>query len=64
MDAALAARVDCALTNHRWATMAQPLYFDESSKLLSSAAATLAAGEKAQASCLEIAQRCGWLTEV
>jgi hypothetical protein len=61
MDKALAVRVDAALTNHRWAQMAQPLYFNETAAALEQAQASLAAAEAKQQESLSLARSHGWL---
>ena len=63
MDKALALRVDVALANHRWAKLAQPLYFDTSRSALDAAAARLSAAEAAQAESTALARGRGWLPE-
>ena len=63
MDKALALRVDVALANHRWAQLAQPLYFNESSDALAAVAQRLAAAEATQAESVELARSRGWLPE-
>jgi type IV secretory pathway VirD2 relaxase len=61
MDSALKLRVDVALTNHEWARLAQPLYFNESNALLDKAQKSLTTAEAAQKECQDVASRHGWL---
>jgi hypothetical protein len=61
MDNALRLRVDAALTNHEWAQLAQPLYFNESQALLDKAQSSLETVEASQKECQGIARRHGWL---
>ena len=61
MDAAHKVRVDVALANHRWAQLAQPLYFSDSSGLLDDSDQALAAVAASQKESLDMAQSLEWL---
>ena len=61
MDRALSARVNAALTNHRWAELAQPLHYQESSAQLQKAKENLELAAAKQAECMELAKKHGWI---